>query len=138
MNADIYGVVDIDGNVLNVVLWDGDTEFSLPEGTTAVKSDGVNCQIGGTYANGEFAQAPKPTPSKDQLIAQAELNKTDLINDASQMISVLQDAVDLEMATDDEKNTLIEWKRYRVILSRVDTSSAPDISWPKIPNQNFF
>ncbi|ENI3623931.1 tail fiber assembly protein, partial [Escherichia coli] len=25
------------------------------------------------------------------------------------------------------------WKKYRVLLNRVDTSTAPDIEWPEIP-----
>lgn len=134
MNAAVYGIVDLDGNVINVVLWDGETEFVLQDDTTAVKSDGVNCQIGGTYKGGEFTQAPQPIPSKDELLSQAQLNKTSLMDDASQTISVLQDAVDLDVATDGEKTKLTEWKKYRVTLNRVDTSAAPDIDWPKIPN----
>nr|WP_274596915.1 tail fiber assembly protein [Erwinia amylovora] len=27
----------------------------------------------------------------------------------------------------------MEWKKYRVRLTRVDTSKAPGIEWPKIP-----
>ncbi|EFF0700519.1 tail fiber assembly protein, partial [Escherichia coli] len=25
------------------------------------------------------------------------------------------------------------WKKYRVLLNRVDTSTAPDIEWPTMP-----
>ncbi|HHL1887459.1 TPA: tail fiber assembly protein, partial [Klebsiella pneumoniae] len=39
----------------------------------------------------------------------------------------------LEMATDDEKTRLAAWKKYRVLLNRVDTSTAPDIKWPEKP-----
>ncbi|MGS6301058.1 MULTISPECIES: tail fiber assembly protein, partial [Enterobacter] len=28
---------------------------------------------------------------------------------------------------------LTEWKKYRVLLNRVDTSKAPDIDWPVPP-----
>ncbi|ERT10212.1 hypothetical protein O185_26440 [Photorhabdus temperata J3] len=28
---------------------------------------------------------------------------------------------------------LLNWKTYLVLLSRVDTSLAPDIEWPKMP-----
>ncbi|HBC9433843.1 TPA: tail fiber assembly protein [Escherichia coli] len=54
-----------------------------------------------------------------------------LMDDASQRIDVLQDAVDLDMATDEERTQLTTLKKYRVLLSRVDTSKAPDIDWPK-------
>ncbi|MGG7053689.1 tail fiber assembly protein, partial [Salmonella enterica subsp. enterica] len=42
----------------------------------------------------------------------------------------LQDAVDLDIATDDEKVQLDEWKKYRVLVYRVDTTN-PD--WPDLP-----
>ncbi|MDC9595227.1 tail fiber assembly protein, partial [Xenorhabdus sp. IM139775] len=44
-----------------------------------------------------------------------------------------QYAVDLEMATDAEREALTAWKRYCVLLNRVDCSAAPDIDWPKAP-----
>lgn len=45
----------------------------------------------------------------------------------------LQDAVDLDMATETEKSALLAWKKYRVLLNRVDISNAPDIDWPEPP-----
>lgn len=52
---------------------------------------------------------------------------------ASEQIAPLQDAVDLDIATDDEKSQLDEWKKYRVLLNRIDTSNAPDITFPELP-----
>ncbi|EHP8466655.1 tail fiber assembly protein, partial [Salmonella enterica] len=49
---------------------------------------------------------------------------------ATEKIAPLQDAVDLDEATDKEKASLLAWKKYRVQVNRVDTSS-PD--WPDIP-----
>ncbi len=49
---------------------------------------------------------------------------------ASEKIAPLQDAVDLVIATDEEKSQLAEWKKYRVLVNRVDTSN-PD--WPDVP-----
>lgn len=69
-------------------------------------------------------------PSKEELIAEAEKKKTRLMNEASKAIAPLQDALDLGVATDKEKESLEEWKKYRVLLNRVDTSTAPDIEWP--------
>ncbi|MBB7069510.1 tail fiber assembly protein [Escherichia coli] len=45
----------------------------------------------------------------------------------------LQDAVDLEIATDEETSLLAAWKKYRVLVNRVDTSVAQDIEWPTSP-----
>ncbi|ECC1691795.1 tail fiber assembly protein [Salmonella enterica subsp. salamae] len=53
-----------------------------------------------------------------------------LLQIASEKITLLQDEVDLDIATDDEKAQLDEWKKYRLLVNRVDTS-APD--WPEQP-----
>ncbi|OTA14479.1 tail assembly chaperone [Xenorhabdus vietnamensis] len=45
----------------------------------------------------------------------------------------MQDAVNLNIATDAEKSALTVWRKYRVLLSRVDCSTAPDIAWPAQP-----
>ncbi|HAL0420644.1 TPA: tail fiber assembly protein, partial [Escherichia coli] len=48
-------------------------------------------------------------------------------------IAPLQDAVDLEIATEEERSLLEAWNKYRVLLNRVDTSTVPDIEWPANP-----
>ncbi|MCI4239351.1 tail fiber assembly protein [Dickeya dianthicola] len=52
---------------------------------------------------------------------------------ATTRIQMLGDAVELNMATDDEVATLNAWKAYRVLLNRVDVNAAPDIDWPEAP-----
>ncbi|WP_112550622.1 tail fiber assembly protein [Morganella morganii] len=76
---------------------------------------------------------PIPPPTKEQLVFQAESEKQLRISEASVAIAPLQDAVDLDMATQEEESALKEWKKYRVLLNRVDTSTAPDITWPVKP-----
>ncbi|EPS3009567.1 tail fiber assembly protein [Escherichia coli] len=66
-------------------------------------------------------------------IREAEETKNSLMQVASEHIAPLQDAVDLEIATEEEISLLEAWKKYRVLLNRVDTSTAPDIEWPIIP-----
>lgn len=61
---------------------------------------------------------------------EAEGTKSRLLQMASGKIEPLQDAVDLDIATDDEKAQLDKWKKYRVLVNRVDTSN-PD--WPEQP-----
>ncbi|PQQ36447.1 phage tail protein [Photorhabdus luminescens] len=51
----------------------------------------------------------------------------------NETLSLLQDSVDLEIATEAEKAALQEWKRYRVLLARVDILQTPDIEWPEMP-----
>ncbi|HCN0640421.1 TPA: tail fiber assembly protein, partial [Escherichia coli] len=38
-----------------------------------------------------------------------------------------------EIATEEETLLLEAWKKYRVLLNRVDTLTAPDIEWPVAP-----
>ena len=60
-------------------------------------------------------------------------NKNSLMQVASEHIAPLQDAVDLEIATEEE-NSLLEARRsIGCLLNRVDTSTAPDIEWPAVP-----
>lgn len=74
-----------------------------------------------------------PPIAKEQLVTQAEQEKQSLLSEANESIAPLQYAVDLGMATDEEMARLEEWKKYSVILNRVDTSLAPDIEWPQKP-----
>ncbi|MBD2779089.1 tail fiber assembly protein [Xenorhabdus sp. 38] len=74
-----------------------------------------------------------PPLTPEQLQRLAELEKHDLMSQATNSIAPLQYAVDLEMATDGERAALTAWKRYCVLLNRVDCSAAPDIDWPKAP-----
>lgn len=74
-----------------------------------------------------------PPPTKPQLRADAEIRKVGLISDAAVAIAPLQDAVDLDDATDEEIALLRQWKQYRVALNRLDLSTAPDIQWPDKP-----
>ncbi|VUT03098.1 tail fiber assembly protein [Klebsiella spallanzanii] len=63
-------------------------------------------------------------------VAAADQQKKELIAQVTADISILQDAVALNMATDEEKSQLTSLQAYRVLLNRVDTSLAPDIVWP--------
>lgn len=56
--------------------------------------------------------------------------RDELIAGAGQRVAVLQDAVDLDMADDAERTALLDWKRYRVLLSRIDVSGP---TWPESP-----
>ncbi|EPE6566175.1 tail fiber assembly protein [Citrobacter freundii] len=71
-----------------------------------------------------------PPPTTEALIAEAERLKSALMAQANNAIAPLQDAVDLDMATDEESTALSEWKKYRVLLMRVDTTKPV---WPTLP-----
>lgn len=74
-----------------------------------------------------------PPPTKEEAIALAIGTKASLLSEATVAISPLQDSIDLDMATDEEERKLAAWKKYRVLVNRVDTSLAPDIEWPEKP-----
>ncbi|HFQ7062200.1 TPA: tail fiber assembly protein, partial [Citrobacter freundii] len=64
---------------------------------------------------------------------QAAQEKANLLIIATSTIAPLQDAVDMDMATEDEAARLLAWKKYRVMLNRVKPEDAPDITWPELP-----
>ncbi|MER2471468.1 tail fiber assembly protein [Photorhabdus laumondii] len=70
---------------------------------------------------------------KANQIEQAEQQRVTLLRHASESIALLQDAVDLNIATEVEKSALLAWRKYRVMLNRVNISLSPDIEWPEQP-----
>ncbi|MFB1164992.1 tail fiber assembly protein, partial [Escherichia coli] len=74
-----------------------------------------------------LAWVDEPPLSPEQKISDAENMKATFRAKADSEISWRQDAVDAGIATDEETSILTQWKKYRVLLMRVDTSTAPDI-----------
>ncbi|EBE9405340.1 tail fiber assembly protein [Salmonella enterica] len=100
----------------------------LPENATSVSPGGgykkwdSKTQV---WVNDEAAEAAAR-------LREAEETKSRLLQMASEKIAPLQDAVDLGLATDDEKAQFDEWKKYRVLVNRVDTLNS---DWPEKPSQ---
>lgn len=78
-----------------------------------------------------------PEPTKEELTASANLERDSRLAEAAIRIAPLQDAVDLDEATDQEVADLKLWKQYRVLVNRVNAQPGfpSDISWPKRPGQ---
>ncbi|MDT1012384.1 tail fiber assembly protein [Plesiomonas shigelloides] len=74
--------------------------------------------------------------SHEEAVAEAEAKKSRLLSEAAEKIGPLQDAVDLDMATPEEEAMLKEWKNYRVMTNRVDTSLGADAVWPGRVKEN--
>ncbi|MDU7135105.1 MAG: tail fiber assembly protein [Enterobacteriaceae bacterium] len=74
-----------------------------------------------------------PSPTHEVSVDAAEYTKKSLRAVADSEITVLQDSVDLGLATDDELLKLVAWKKYRILLNSIDTAFAPDIEWPVCP-----
>ncbi|WP_261372493.1 tail fiber assembly protein [Yersinia aleksiciae] len=64
----------------------------------------------------------------------ADEKKLELKSVADSEINWRQDAVDGGYAEPKEVTNLAAWKKYRVLLMRIDTSKAPDIEWLVAPN----
>ncbi|HHZ0259655.1 TPA: tail fiber assembly protein [Escherichia coli] len=99
----------------------------LPENVTWLSPEGEFQKWNGT------AWVKDAEAEKLFRIREAEETKNSLMQVASEHIAPLQDAVDLEIATEEETSLLEAWKKYRVLLNRVDTSTAQDIEWPALP-----
>ncbi|AZE73136.1 tail fiber assembly domain protein [Pseudomonas synxantha] len=80
----------------------------------------------------EVPPAPEP-PLNPLAVAQDQMNR--LRTQADRAIAPLQDAVDIEEATEEEVAILKLWKKFRVALSRIpEQADYPDaIDWPVVP-----
>ena len=66
-------------------------------------------------------------------VNQASAKKNQLIAEATTQISYLQDAVDTDIATNEEVELFAKWKKYRALVNRIDVNQAPNIDWPNKP-----
>lgn len=66
-------------------------------------------------------------------ITVAEQQKQALLSEAQQQITGWQTELQLGIISDDDKASLISWMNYIKAVQAVDTSKAPDISWPERP-----
>ncbi|HHA1670046.1 TPA: tail fiber assembly protein [Enterobacter roggenkampii] len=101
--------------------------LSVSEVEGASVPEGLNIYGEWMYADGKIL----PVPVDHVVLATQAKNQ--LLAEAAQAIDPLQDAFELGISTEREKASLIAWKKYRVELNRVDTSRAPDITWPEKP-----
>ena len=65
-------------------------------------------------------------------IKQNKSLKNSLINEANEKISLLQDIIDLDMQEADEEAQLKQWKKYRILLNRIDASDI-NVIFPEKP-----
>ncbi|BBU94760.1 tail fiber assembly protein [Providencia rettgeri] len=70
---------------------------------------------------------------KEFVISQAEYEKIQRLDEAEQHIAILERKVRLGMATNDEIELHQQWEIYSINVADIDTSLAPDITWPVKP-----
>ncbi|EOZ9210471.1 tail fiber assembly protein [Escherichia coli] len=90
MNAS-YAVIE-NGMVVNVIVWDGEDEFTVPDNLQLINISDISEQpgIGWAYSDGVFTAPLPPERSHDELVADAEQKKQSLIDAAMVNISVIQ------------------------------------------------
>ncbi|MFS1538201.1 MAG: tail fiber assembly protein [Candidatus Phlomobacter fragariae] len=72
--------------------------------------------------------------AKTKLIKGAENTKIELMQNATGIIVALTGCYRFEYSNRWRiSKKLMEWKLYRVLLSRMDISIAPNIEWAKLP-----
>ncbi|VFS40770.1 putative tail fiber protein [Enterobacter cancerogenus] len=125
------GAISLDDDRI-VIAYEADVSFmGMQEGRDVYEVDpaDVPANVLGNYkfSDGAFVDI---RPSATEI---AEQKKNELMEEADKVIAPLQDAVELDMATADENELLLAWKKYRVLLNRVDITKTPDISWPDKP-----
>ncbi|WP_433586861.1 tail fiber assembly protein [Providencia alcalifaciens] len=70
---------------------------------------------------------------KEFFISQAEYEKAQRLDEAEQHIAMLKRKIRLGMATNDEIELHQQWEIYSIKIADIDTSTAPDITWPVKP-----
>jgi len=126
LNADKY----VDGMQVAVTQAEADSFDS--QGLIELAKDkfeaiGQDCQL----IDGDVVKGPPMVVTLNTEARQAILAVR--LREASEKVQTLQDAVDLDMATEEEKTSLTAWKKYRVLLSRVDAIAQAPEEWPQQP-----
>lgn len=127
-----YAVVK-DGIVINIVVWDGETEWQ-PDDGEAVKIDDV-AGIGWLYDGKKFTPPPEPDKTHAELVVEADAEKQSRLDYATTRIVVWQTKLLMgRKLTTDETASLNAWMDYIDAVTVIDTETAPDaISWPPLP-----
>lgn len=114
--------------------WPDDVTPITDEEWNTYRVQGQGGKVRGADTQGRpcWIDAPQLTPVQQREIASWE--KAARLEMAGKAIAPLQDADDLGVATAEEKALLLAWKRYRVLINRVDAETAPDIDWPVTPD----
>lgn len=72
---------------------------------------------------------------REKQIRDAEQKKQQLLDEARQKTQLWQTQLLLNMISEQDKEVLKAWMNYIQALREVDTSAAPEISWPHKPSQ---
>jgi hypothetical protein len=71
--SNIYALINSQGSVVDLCLWDGTSAWAPPEGLTTQLSDGT-ASIGGTFSNGIFSPPLPPPPLTGNLLILSQID----------------------------------------------------------------
>ena len=126
-----YAVIE-NGVVTNIAVWDGESAWQPTNALVIPVSD--NVRIGWFYDKGKFSPPTQPPKTHDELLREAEAQRQLLIDAAMASISLIQ----LKLQAG-RKLTQAETTRLNAVLDYIDavtatdTSTAPDVIWPELP-----
>jgi hypothetical protein len=132
----IYAIVNVPtGLVESMTLWDGESEWSPPDGYIAVLGDDVpGLGAGWSYADGVFTAPPIIPPAPEEILLNNQNMQAQLLSMASQSMTPVLLSLQLGEATDTETMVAKEWQMYYRALQAVDLSVASP-GWPTAPAQ---
>lgn len=105
--------------------------FNLPDGYVIMSGSRPSPDY---YASDDGDWIPGPSPAQREiLISKANSLKVALIAEASGNIATIQDEIEFDGDDGSLAALVILWKKYRIEVRNVDTSTAPNIDWPIKP-----
>lgn len=127
------------GVVVNIVVWDGETEVNFGEDVAAVPYTSENqASIGYAYVDGKFVEPPPTEKDIEEKIKQDIANnlsmKDWLISEGTTNITVWQTKLLIgRKLTTSETKSLNAWLDYLDALDVIDANTEEDIPWPIKP-----
>lgn len=126
-------VVYDDKDIIRAFSYDASELFPLDLYVTELARKPAQLGIDGRWIfDGEKAVERALTSEEQQAAAEAE--KALLTRKAVESTAPLEYADQLGIATESEREQLLEWMKYRVLLNRIDTSQPDKIRWPEVPH----
>lgn len=95
------------------------SQFTVKEGLIAITKK-------------EAEELAQPKLTQEQITNNNQSIRSCLLNEANDRIAILQDIVDLDMREINEDEQLKAWKKYRILLTRIDVNNL-EIVWPTKP-----
>lgn len=116
----------------------------IPEGATEISIEvysefaGIAWPEGktlGADSSGMPAWVDAPPPTHEEEVEAAEQHRQQLLLKADEVTADWRVELMLGDISEEDKEKLSEWMNYKKQVKAVDTSTAPDITWPILPVQ---